>query len=63
MKNAMKIAIPGLAAAICVTLALAQDPAAGRGGKGGGKGKGGPAQTWYVEKTPGGVYKPPMRPL
>ena len=60
MKNVMKIAIPGLAAVVCVTLALAQDPAASRGG---GKGKGGSAQLWYVEKTTGGVYKPPMRPL
>src|SRR5579862_8665785 len=23
----------------------------------------GPAQTWWVNKTAGGVYKPPMRPL
>jgi hypothetical protein len=60
MKNVMKSAIPGLAAVVCVTLALAQDPAASRGG---GKGRGGSAQLWYVEKTTGGVYKPPMRPL
>ena len=61
MNNVMKIAICGLAAAIFVTLALAQD--APPNGRGGGKGKGGPAQLWYVEKTTGGVYKPPMRPL
>src|SRR4029077_11557547 len=62
-KNVMKIAISGLAAVVCVALALAQEPPAGGGGKGkGGKGKG-PAQLWYVEKTTGGVYKPPMRPL
>src|ERR1051326_6779125 len=66
MKTVMKIAIPSLAALACFTLALAQEPAAARGGggKAGGKGKNkGPAQQWYVEKTTGGVYKPPMRPL
>jgi len=43
---------------------FAQDaqPARGGGGRGGGRG-GAPAQTWYVEKTKGGVYNPPMRPL
>jgi quercetin dioxygenase-like cupin family protein len=35
--------------------------AGGRGGRGG-RG-GGAAETWYVEKTKGGVYNPPMRPL
>jgi hypothetical protein len=58
MKIMIKIAIAGLAAMVCVPLAAAQNPAAGRGG-----GKGGPAQLWYIEKTTGGVYKPPMRPL
>jgi len=63
MKSFAKFAIPGLVAAVCVTLALAQEPAVGgRGGGKGGKNKG-PAQQWYVEKTTGGIYKPPMRPL
>ncbi len=39
--------------------ALAQDAQQPSGGRGGG---GAPAQTWYVEKTTGGVYNPPMRP-
>ncbi len=30
---------------------------------GGGGGRGGPAEYWWVNKTEGGVYKPPMRPL
>ena len=25
--------------------------------------RGVPAETWWINKTPGGVYKPPMRPL
>ena len=37
----------------------AQPPAGG----GGGGGRGGPAEYWWVNKTEGGVYKPPMRPL
>src|ERR1700761_8827772 len=28
-----------------------------------GGGRGGPAEYWWVNKTEGGVYKPPMRPL
>jgi mannose-6-phosphate isomerase-like protein (cupin superfamily) len=49
-----------LLAAVCVTLAMGQE----QPGRGGGKGKGkAPAQIWYVEKTTGGVYKAPNRPL
>src|SRR5262245_43347126 len=33
---------------------FAQNPPAGRGGA---------AETWWVNKTKGGVYNPPMRPL
>ena len=46
-----------LTAAMCATLVLAQDDAPG------GRGRRGPAQYWWVNKTEGGVYKPPMRPL
>jgi len=53
----MRIAGIGLIAAVCITLGIAQDPAPARGGRGG------PSQSWWVNKTPGGVYKPPMRPL
>jgi len=51
-----------LCAAACLTAWLISVPASAqeRGGKKGGRG---PAQTWWVEKTEGGVYKPPMRPL
>ena len=35
----------------------AQEPGAARGGRGG------PLETWWANKTPGGVYRPPMRPL
>src|SRR5580698_3210821 len=28
-----------------------------------GGGRGGPAEYWWVNKTEGGVYKPPMRPI
>ena len=58
-----------LIAAICLAvtagiMASAQDQASGRGpGRGGGRGGRGPAQNWWVNKTEGGVYKPPMRPL
>jgi quercetin dioxygenase-like cupin family protein len=56
-----------LAAALCIAPALAQEagPAPGAGGRGGrgGRGGGAPAQQWYVTKTEGGVYNPPMRPL
>lgn len=40
----------------------AQEPVGQGGRKGKGKGKG-PAQFWWVERTTGGIYKPPMRPL
>jgi len=65
MKVTMKIAGGGLVAAVCVLTVFAQAPAQppapapARGGRGGG----GAAQTWWVNKTPGGVYNPPMRPL
>lgn len=61
MKVTLKIAGASFVAAACAALVLAQAPAPApaRGGRGGG----GPAQTWWVNKTPGGVYKPPMRPL
>src|SRR5216683_86433 len=42
----------------CLAALLCSVASAQRGGRGGG-----PAQTWWVNKTPGGVYKPPMRPL
>ncbi len=57
MKAGTKIAIGALLAAGCLPV-LAQDVQPGRGGRGGG-----PAETWLVEKTKGGVYTPPMRPL
>ncbi|MEO8050261.1 MAG: cupin domain-containing protein [Acidobacteriota bacterium] len=48
-----------LVAAACAALVFAQDtPPEGQGG-----GRRGPAQMWLVNKTEGGVYKPPMRPL
>jgi quercetin dioxygenase-like cupin family protein len=53
----MKIVAANLVAGICVTLIFAQDGAPA------GRGRGGPAQYWWVNKTAGGVYKPPMRPL
>jgi quercetin dioxygenase-like cupin family protein len=56
MSIAMKTAI----AALCVASVLAQDPAPARGGRGG---RGGAAQYWWVNKTAGGAYKPPNRPL
>lgn len=68
MELAKKIAMAGLAAAVCIALLSAQEGGApaGRGGaKGGAKGGrgGGPAQQWWVNKTQGGVYPAPMRPL
>src|ERR1041384_1598815 len=61
MERFVKFAIAGFCAALCTVLMLAQDAPAGRGG---GKGKNkGPLQQWYVEKTAGGVYAPPNRPL
>ena len=44
-----------LAASLSI-VASAQQQGGGRGGRGA-------AQMWWVEKTQGGVYKPPMRPL
>ena len=41
-----------VASVFTVTSARAQGPAGAER-----------AQTWWVNKTPGGVYKPPMRPL
>ena len=55
MKMTHSLAIAWLAASVGI-LASAQEQAPGRGGRG-------PAQTWWVNKTAGGVYKPPMRPL
>src|ERR1700730_1101564 len=49
-----------LLAAVCLAASLGS--VASAQGRGQGK-KGGPAQTWWVNKTTGGVYKPPMRPL
>jgi quercetin dioxygenase-like cupin family protein len=57
MKMTMRTAVVGFVAAICVTPVFAQDTPPARGGRGGAQ------QTWWVNKTPGGVYKPPMRPL
>src|SRR5438105_3419665 len=57
VKITMKMAGATLIAAICVAPVCAQDAPPARGGRGG------PAQTWWVNKTTGGVYKPPMRPL
>lgn len=51
----LKIATASLLAGMSVALLFAQDGAAA--------GSRGPAQLWWVNKTEGGVYKPPMRPL
>ena len=48
------IAITLLVAAGSLSTLAAQDPQTGRGG---------PNETWWVAKTKGGVYIPPMRPL
>jgi len=48
----------GVMAGVCGLPALdAQDAQPGRGGRGGA------TEMWWVEKTTGGVYNPPMRPL
>jgi quercetin dioxygenase-like cupin family protein len=58
MKMAItKIAAASLVAGMYMTLVFAQDNAPA------GRGRGGPAQYWWVNKTVGGVYKTPMRPL
>src|SRR5438477_2003310 len=68
MRRRSTIFVGAMVLGSCLPL-LAQDaqpPARGGGGAGGGRGGrggGAPAQTWYVEKTKGGVYNPPMRPL
>ena len=55
--KALKIAALLLAASALAPV-LAQAPAGG--GAAGGRG---PAENWYVNKTKGGVYKAPMKPL
>src|SRR6266446_8691751 len=55
MTMTSSLAIACLAASVS-SLASAQEQDSARGGRG-------PAQTWWVNKTAGGVYKPPMRPL
>jgi len=50
--HALKLAA-ALLAASCLIPAFAQAPGGGRG----------PTEQWYVNKTKGGVYKAPMRPL
>jgi mannose-6-phosphate isomerase-like protein (cupin superfamily) len=60
MKRFVKIAFACFSAGLCAKLMLGQDAPAGRGGKGKNKG---PLQQWYVEKTDGGVYTPPNRPM
>src|SRR6516162_11585120 len=47
---------PLAAACLAASLGIVASAQQGRGGRG-------PAQTWWVNKTAGGVYKPPMRPL
>jgi mannose-6-phosphate isomerase-like protein (cupin superfamily) len=62
MTKTTSIIAAALGAAVCATLALAQD--APNNGRGGGRGgRGGPAQMWLTNKTEGGVYMPPMKPL
>jgi Cupin domain. len=59
MKMAMRIVVVALLAIGCLPL-LAQDAQPPtRGGRGGR----GPTEMWWVNKTKGGVYNPPMRPL
>src|SRR5260221_14513596 len=50
--------ISSILTAACLAASLCSVASAQRGGRGGG-----PAQTWGGNKTAGGVYKPPMRPL
>jgi quercetin dioxygenase-like cupin family protein len=61
MNVTMRIAMFAASVAGCLGLLIAQDAAApAAGGRGAGRGA---AQTWYVEKTKGGVYIPPNKPL
>src|ERR1044072_4252067 len=63
MKLRMSIFLTALVGLACLP-AFAQDAPPARAGRGGRGGRGGaPAETWYVEKTTGGVYNAPMRPL
>ena len=56
MKMKNRFAATALLAAGCIGIVSAQPPAGGRAGQGA-------AQTWWVPKTKGGVYVPPMKPL
>ena len=58
MKSGRKLMAGALLALGCLTPLLAQNAQPALGGRGGG-----PPETWWVEKTKGGVYNPPMRPL
>ncbi|HEX3756772.1 MAG TPA: cupin domain-containing protein, partial [Rhizomicrobium sp.] len=55
----MRLSLPTRAAVIAFFGLL---PLCGQAQPPGG-GRGGPAEYWWVNKTEGGVYKPPMRPL
>src|SRR5882762_5096692 len=56
--KASELAAAAFLMSTVLTPGFAQDaPAAG------GRGRGGPPEYWWVNKTEGGVYKPPMRPL
>ena len=58
MKDGTKFIAGALLVIGCLTPLLAQNAQPARGGR-----AGGPPETWWVEKTKGGVYNPPMRPL
>ena len=58
MKYGTKFIAGALLAIGYLTAVLAQDAQPARGGR-----AGGPPEAWLVEKTKGGVYNPPMRPL
>jgi len=53
----LRVVAISLVAGVCATLVFAQDDAPA------GRGRRGPAQYWWANKTEGGVYNPPMRPL
>ena len=55
MRMPSPVAVGFLVASLC-RIASAQQQGGARGG-------GGPVQTWWVNKTQGGVYKAPMRPI